>query len=81
VKARQAFPDHHRYRQEEAKELLARAEREGLLLVTTEKDFARLAGEPDLAPLVDLVKVLPVTLIVEQERAFADFVRGAMSPQ
>ena len=79
VKVRQAFPDHHRYRQEEAKKLLARAEREGLLLVTTEKDFTRLAGELDLAALADAVKVLPVTLVVEQERAFADFVLGAMS--
>jgi tetraacyldisaccharide 4'-kinase len=78
VRARQAFPDHHSYQRAEATELLACAEREGLLAVTTEKDFVRLSGEPDLAALVDAVRVLPVTLLVEQERAFADFVLAAV---
>jgi tetraacyldisaccharide 4'-kinase len=80
VRARQAFPDHHRYQRAEATELLARAQREGLLLVTTEKDFVRLAGEPDTAALVAAVRALPVTLVVEQERTFADLVLGAIRP-
>jgi tetraacyldisaccharide 4'-kinase len=79
VRARQAFPDHHRYRRAEAMELLARAQRDDLILVTTEKDLMRLAGEPDVAALADVVRTLPVTLLIEQERMFADLVLGAMS--
>jgi tetraacyldisaccharide 4'-kinase len=77
VKARQPFPDHHRYRASEAAALLASAEREGLLLITTEKDLVRLAGEPGLKALAEAARALPVTLIVKQERAFADLVLGA----
>ena len=41
-----AFPDHHRYRRFEARELIERAGREELVLVTTEKDHgaARRSG-------------------------------------
>ncbi len=49
VAARQAFADHHRYRGAEAAGLIARAGREGLALVTTEKDLARLKGESEVA--------------------------------
>ena len=44
VVARRAFADHHMFTEAEARELLADAERSGALLVTTEKDLARLAG-------------------------------------
>ena len=44
VRDRLAFPDHHRFRRGEALDLIARAERDGVVLVTTEKDFARLSG-------------------------------------
>ena len=57
---RQAFADHHRYRAGEAADLIARAERNGLVPVTTEKDFVRLAGEPDLAALASVTRTLPV---------------------
>ncbi len=80
VRVRRAFPDHHRYQPTEAMELLARAQREGLIVVTTEKDFVRLAGEPDMAALADAARALPVTLVVEQERAFTDLVLGAIRP-
>ena len=51
VAQHRAFPDHHRFTAEEAAELIMRAEHDGLALLTTEKDRARMAGEPLLAAL------------------------------
>ena len=67
---RQVFADHHRYRAGEAADLIARAERNGLVPVTTEKDFVRLAGEPDLAALASVTRTLPVKLKLADEGAF-----------
>ncbi|HUO94488.1 MAG TPA: tetraacyldisaccharide 4'-kinase [Rhizomicrobium sp.] len=39
----QAFPDHHRFTPAEISQLKAKAKQEGAMLVTTEKDFVRLA--------------------------------------
>ncbi len=77
VRLRDAFPDHHRYRGSEILALMVRAEREGLVLVTTEKDLMRLSGEPDAAGLLDVLRVLPVTLQVTEADAFARLVLGA----
>lgn len=44
-----AFPDHHPFSQGEIESLIADAKREGLTLVTTEKDLARL-GTAEAAP-------------------------------
>ena len=44
VTERRAFDDHHRYTAEEAAELIMQAEHNGLALLTTEKDRARMAG-------------------------------------
>jgi tetraacyldisaccharide 4'-kinase len=68
------FADHHRFRRAEALDLVRRAERDGLVLVTTEKDAARLANEPDLAALPGAARTLPVTLRVAEADAFRDFV-------
>ena len=43
--ARHAFPDHHPYRAEELRRLLAEADSSHALLVTTAKDAARLSAE------------------------------------
>jgi tetraacyldisaccharide 4'-kinase len=42
VAGQRAFADHHAYSQAEIESLIAEAKREGLVLVTTEKDLARL---------------------------------------
>jgi tetraacyldisaccharide 4'-kinase len=60
--ATQAFPDHHRFAAVEADDLITRADRAGLALVTTEKDLARLQGDPALAALARRATALPVTL-------------------
>jgi len=66
VAKRRAFPDHHRYSAEEAGELIMEAEHDGLALLTTEKDRARMAGEPLLAALATRAHVLPVTMVVRE---------------
>jgi tetraacyldisaccharide 4'-kinase len=76
VRAVVAFADHHRYRRSEASDLIERAEREGLIIVTTEKDAARLAGQDDVTALLDVAKTLPVTLEVAEKDAFRDWVLG-----
>lgn len=68
-----AFPDHHRFSSPDAARLLARAESEGLSLVTTEKDAARLQGEPALAELATHSTPFPVTLAVDGEEQFRAF--------
>jgi tetraacyldisaccharide 4'-kinase len=71
------FADHHRYRADEAAALLAEAERHDLTLLTTEKDLARLQGDPALTALAARVHVLPVELIVSEQDDFRRFVLGA----
>jgi tetraacyldisaccharide 4'-kinase len=73
LRARLSFPDHHRYRAHEAAELIARAGRDGLVAVTTEKDLVRLSGRDDLAALAAMARALPVELSVAEEGAFRDF--------
>jgi tetraacyldisaccharide 4'-kinase len=79
VRARQAFPDHHLYRRAEAADLIARAERDGLVLVTTEKDLVRLQRQDDLRALAGIARALPVTLAVEEADAFRQFVLERVS--
>ncbi len=66
VAEQRAFADHHRFTAEEAAELIMQAEHGGLALLTTEKDRARMAGEPLLAALAGKTHVLPVTMVVEE---------------
>ncbi len=66
IAQRRAFADHHRYTAEQAAWLIMQAEHDGLALLTTAKDRARMAGEPALAALAAKAHVLPVTLVVEE---------------
>ena len=76
VRAAVGFADHHRYRRSEALGLIGRAEREGLVLVTTEKDWARITRQPDVAALSDVARTLPVALQVSEDAAFREWVLG-----
>lgn len=78
VAQRQDFADHHRYTPEEARALLDRAERESLVLLTTEKDHVRLAGDPQLAALAARASTLPVRLVIDEAEAFRDLVLKAV---
>jgi tetraacyldisaccharide 4'-kinase len=73
---RKAFADHHRYSAEDAAELVMLAEQHGYTLLTTEKDHARMMGEPVLAALAAKAKVLPVTLAVDEADALREIVLG-----
>ena len=66
IAQRKAFGDHHRFTGEEAAQLIMQAEHDGLTLLTTEKDHARMAGEPALAALAETARALPVTLVVDE---------------
>jgi tetraacyldisaccharide 4'-kinase len=79
IAARQAFADHHCYTAADARMLLAHADREQLLLVTTEKDQVRLAGDPRLAALAARAGTLPVRLQIEQPDPFRQMVLGALT--
>ncbi|MEA2820153.1 MAG: tetraacyldisaccharide 4-kinase [Bradyrhizobium sp.] len=69
VAAEQAFDDHHPFSDREIEALAAAAKRDGLTLVTTEKDFARLGKEraPDVVPFA-------VTLRFDDEAKLLRFV-------
>jgi tetraacyldisaccharide 4'-kinase len=67
VAATRSFADHHRYTANEAAALCEEAERNGLALVTTEKDLARLSG---VDPLSARARALPVTLVFEDAARF-----------
>lgn len=73
-----SFPDHHFYSATDAKDLIARAEAKGLVLITTEKDHVRLIGDPALAQLAARATALPVRLIVEEQGLFRDLVLRAV---
>ena len=68
------FPDHHRYTAAEAQALIARADAGNLMLVTTEKDLARLSGDPRLTPLAARASALPVRLVIDEQEQFQQMV-------
>jgi tetraacyldisaccharide 4'-kinase len=72
---RKPFPDHHPYTADEMAGLVACADRNGLTLVTTEKDMARLHGVPGAAELVKRAAVLPVMLKFSDEAGVAAMLR------
>jgi tetraacyldisaccharide 4'-kinase len=69
VTERRAFADHHRFSAEEAARLVVQAEHGGMALLTTEKDRARMTGDPALAALADKAHVLPVMMVVTEADA------------
>jgi tetraacyldisaccharide 4'-kinase len=70
VAARASFPDHHRYTSAQARMLCEKADRESLILVTTEKDLTRMQGDPRLATLAARTRALPVTLTLADADVF-----------
>jgi len=72
VVERHGFADHHRFTASDAQTLTARAQSENLMLVTTEKDQARMAGEPHLGELTGRTNALPARLVIDEDDAFRD---------
>jgi tetraacyldisaccharide 4'-kinase len=75
VAATRSFPDHHRYTRKDAATLCEQADREGLVLVTTEKDLARMQGEDAVADLAGQAHALPVALRLYHPDGFAKLMR------
>lgn len=74
VASTRSFADHHRYTVAQARALCDAADHAGLVLVTTEKDMARIQGDPALAELAARACALPVTLAFEDAPAFMKLV-------
>jgi tetraacyldisaccharide 4'-kinase len=75
---RRPFPDHHPYAADEITALVACADRDGLTLVTTEKDMARLRGDPAAAALTARAAVLPVVLKLREAAGVAAMLHDAL---
>lgn len=77
---REHFADHHQYSATDARNLLARCEREQMLPVTTEKDFVRLTtGDADCTELAARTRVLPVTLVFDDEEKVRGLLAGKIA--
>lgn len=75
VASQRTFADHHSFTSAEIEALANEAQANALTLVTTEKDFARIAGDPALAVHVARIVPFPVTLRIEDEGALEDFLK------
>ena len=77
IAARAEFADHHQYTAAEARDLLARAEADNLLLLTTEKDHVRLGRDPQLDALAAHAGILPVRFVIDEDETFRQMVLTA----
>jgi len=68
-----SFPDHHRYGERDARRLLDAAKSQNAMLVTTEKDFVRLAEDADedsaLGELRHRCRPFPIAIVFEDAGA------------
>ena len=72
------FEDHHRYSDNDLKRICSLAEKENVeYLVTTEKDYARIANRTKW--LIDLVVIGIEISFIDDSKAFADFIKVALS--
>ena len=79
IAARQAFPDHHSFTAPEMAALVARAEADGLALVTTEKDFARIETAPALRAYAPRIAPVPVRLALDGDGALRNMLATRVS--
>jgi tetraacyldisaccharide 4'-kinase len=67
---REGFPDHHHLAEDEISDLIERAARQNLQLVTTSKDHVRLAGgHGHSAELAELSHVVDVDMVFDDPKA------------
>jgi tetraacyldisaccharide 4'-kinase len=78
--AEESFPDHHAYTPADAERLLARADADKLIPLTTEKDMARLAGSDGaLGSLRARAQDVPVSLVIEEEEPLRKLARKVLT--
>jgi tetraacyldisaccharide 4'-kinase len=73
VVAEQAFADHHPFSENEIEALVAAGKRDGLTLVTTEKDLARLRRGGEVVPMARDMVPFAVTLRFDDEPTLLRF--------
>jgi tetraacyldisaccharide 4'-kinase len=74
IMTQRAFADHHRFSPSEIAALIAEAKRDGLTLVTTEKDFARLRSGGEVPDWAQAIVPFAVTLEFEDAALLRKFV-------
>jgi tetraacyldisaccharide 4'-kinase len=77
-----AFPDHHRFTEKEAKRLLHAAEDKKAMLVTTEKDWARLPDDDEDSALTELKhrsRPFPIVVTFADKEAVKSLLSAAAS--
>lgn len=74
VAQERVFADHHAFSRDEIEALIAEAARDGLTLVTTEKDIARLRGAEAIAASVGDIAAFAVTLAFDDAASLRKFV-------
>eukprot|EP00913_Durusdinium_trenchii_P026905 g25240.t1 len=80
IGATRSFPDHHYFSEDEIQSLLDDAERQGLALVTTAKDAARLSGHSGQARvLLERSEVIDIDIVFDDPRAPAAIIDAAFA--
>ena len=82
IAARRTFRDHHTFSRGDAEDLSALAESENAVLVTTEKDWVRLAEGDDFArAIAACVRTLPIEMVFEarDEKRLASLIEAAVT--
>ncbi len=74
VARERVFADHHPFSQGEIETLIAEAKRDGLALVTTEKDLARLRGREGIPGWAGDIVPFAVTLVFDDAAQLRKFV-------
>ena len=78
VASQRTFADHHPFTTDDIDALAREARVDALTLVTTEKDFARIEGNPALAAHAAEIVPFPVTLRVDDEGALENFLKDRL---
>lgn len=78
--ASHAFPDHHRFTERQARALLKEADTKKAMLVTTEKDWARLSDDDEESAVAELKQrsaPFPIIVTFEDEAQLAELLSAA----
>jgi tetraacyldisaccharide 4'-kinase len=78
---KRSFPDHHRYREKEAADLLKSVSAQNAMLVTTEKDWVRLPEDRDtaLGELKFRSRPFPIAIEFEDDAALKQLLAAAIT--
>jgi tetraacyldisaccharide 4'-kinase len=80
--ASHGFPDHHRFTEKNARRLLQEADDKKAMLVTTEKDWARLPEDDEESAVTELKnrsRPFPIVVTFEDDGALQDLLSAAAS--